>query len=133
MLEHVLSNVEFRRSNNAELLEFSVGGSRGGMSFRGGNGGGAMSSLGGRIGAFGACLCCDDSLSELSRLLLDLGGRGGGSWLGGMLPGDGGVGIPLGLPPDNDKLDRALIMPMVLGLKPKWVSCCVGKCPGDSS
>lgn len=111
----MLSNVEFRRANNAELLEFSVGGSRGGSvtggtSLRGGNGGGDISSLGGRIGAFGACLaCCDDSLNELSRLLLDLGGRGGGRWLG-MLPGDGGVGIPPGLPPD----DEAFTMP---GLK----------------
>lgn len=57
----MLSNVEFRRANNAELLEFSVDGSRGGsvtggMSLRGGNGGGDISSLGGRIGAFGACL-----------------------------------------------------------------------------
>lgn len=59
MVEHVLSNVEFRRANNAELLAFSVGGSRGGSDtggIRGGNGGGDISSLGGRIGAFGACL-----------------------------------------------------------------------------
>jgi len=47
--------VEFRRANNVELLEFSIGGSRG-MSLRGGNGGGDISSLGGRTGAFGACL-----------------------------------------------------------------------------
>lgn len=109
----MLSNVEFRRANNVELLEFSIDGSRGGTSLRGGNGGGDISSLGGRTGAFGACLiCCEDSLNELSRLLVDLGGRGGGSWLGGMLPGDGGVAIPLGLPLD----DTALTM---LGLKPK--------------
>lgn len=44
-----------------------------------------------------------------------------------MLPGDGGVGIPLGLPLD-DRPDKALTVP---GLKPKWVICCVGKCPGD--
>jgi len=47
--------------------------------------------------------------------LLDLGGRGGGSWLGGMLRRDGGVGIPLGLPLD-DRPDTALTEP---GLKPK--------------
>lgn len=54
----VFSNVEFRRVSDAELLEFSVVvESRGGNgSFRGGNGGGGISSLGGRIGAFGACL-----------------------------------------------------------------------------
>jgi len=52
--------VEFRRASNAELLGFSVTGSRGGNvtvcpSLRGGSGGGEISSLGGRIGAFGAC------------------------------------------------------------------------------
>lgn len=47
--------MEFRRANNAELLGLSVGGSRSGISLRGGNGGGDLSSLGGRIGAFGAC------------------------------------------------------------------------------
>jgi len=41
--------VEFRRVSNAELLGFNVAGSRGG------NGGGEISSRGGRIGAFGAC------------------------------------------------------------------------------
>jgi hypothetical protein len=51
----VFSNVEFRRANNAEVLAFKVGGNRG-ASLRGGNGGGEISSLGGRIGAFGACL-----------------------------------------------------------------------------
>lgn len=52
--------MEFRRVSNAELLGFSVVESRGGNvascpSLRGGNGGGEISSLGGRIGAFGAC------------------------------------------------------------------------------
>lgn len=52
--------MEFRRDSNAELFGFSVAGSRGGNvtscpSLRGGNGGGEISSLGGRIGAFGAC------------------------------------------------------------------------------
>lgn len=51
--------MEFWRANKAELLAFSVGGSRGGSvtgNIRGGNGGGDISFLGGRIGAFGACL-----------------------------------------------------------------------------
>ena len=53
------SRVELRRANKAELLGFSVAGSRGGRvagrSLRGGNGGGDVPSRGGRIGAFGAC------------------------------------------------------------------------------
>lgn len=61
-MQHAFSNVELRRASNAEVLELSVDGIRGnvtgGMSLRGGNGGGEMSSLGGRIGAFGACLAC---------------------------------------------------------------------------
>lgn len=60
MLEHVLSNAEFRLASSDELLGFNVG-SRGGnvtggKSLRGGNGGGDVPSLGGSIGAFGACL-----------------------------------------------------------------------------
>ena len=48
-VQPVFSNVEFRRVSNAELLGFRVAGSRGG------NGGGEISSLGGRIGLFGTC------------------------------------------------------------------------------
>lgn len=61
---------------------------------------------------------------------MDLGGRGGGSWLEG-ISGDDGVGIPLGLPLE-DRPDKALTVP---GLKPKWVICCcvARKCPGDPS
>lgn len=62
--------MEFRRVNNAELLGFNVVGSRGGNvtgcpSLRGGNGGGEISSLGGRIGAFGACFAyvCSKQIS----------------------------------------------------------------------
>ena len=53
-VQPVFSNVEFRRVSIAELLGFSVAGSRDGTG-RGGNGGGEISSLGGRIGVFGAC------------------------------------------------------------------------------
>lgn len=58
-----LSKFEFRLINKAELLGFSVAGSRGGRvaggkSLRGGNGGGDVPSRGGNNGAFGACLAC---------------------------------------------------------------------------
>lgn len=61
--EHVFSNVEFRLVNNAEVLGFNVLGSLGGnvvkgKSLLGGNGGGEVPSLGGSIGAFGACRAC---------------------------------------------------------------------------
>lgn len=64
---HGLSNVEFRRNSSAEVLGFSVGSTRGGNvadGGRGGKGGGDKSSLGGRIGAFGACLACIQPQSE---------------------------------------------------------------------
>lgn len=65
VVEHVFSSVEFRLASSAELLGFSVrsrgGKITGGRSLRGGNGGGDVPSLGGSIGAFGACLACASS------------------------------------------------------------------------
>lgn len=73
---------------------------------------------------------------ELSRFLWDLGGKGGGGWLGGTWPGDGGGGITApGLPPDDGIPVKAPITPIVAELKPKRLFCgwwCgTDKWPGD--
>lgn len=80
--------------------------------------------------------CWGESLIELSRLLWDLGGKGGGGWLGGIWLGEGGGGIIApGLPLDDDNPVKDPIKPIVPELNPKWVLwdwwCVVGRWPGD--
>lgn len=57
---------------------------------------------------------------ELSRLLCDRGGSGGGGWFGGTWLGEGGNGNGApGLPLEDGRPVRAPITPIVPELNPK--------------